>query len=97
MKTSSQNPSKSQRLNIRIDSDLKTEAQQVYHHLGLDMSTAVTLFLKQSVIDKGLPFRPNFENEDSYTPEEARQIVHSDQLKTYDSLDDLWQDLDHED
>ncbi|WP_203640116.1 type II toxin-antitoxin system RelB/DinJ family antitoxin [Levilactobacillus wangkuiensis] len=88
---------KSQRLNIRIDADLKEEAQDVYQKLGLDMSTAITLFLKQSIVDKGLPFRPNFENTESYTPEEAWKIVKSKDLKEYTNLDDLWKDLDNAD
>ncbi|MCH5464079.1 type II toxin-antitoxin system RelB/DinJ family antitoxin [Levilactobacillus tujiorum] len=46
---------KSQRLNIHVNGELKNESQAIYQQLGLDMSTAVTLFLKQSTADKGIP------------------------------------------
>lgn len=85
--------SKTQRLNIRIDGDLKDEAQAIYQQLGLDMSTAVTLFLKQSVADNGLPFRPSLKDDNSYTPEQVHTLVRSGKLKPYTNIDDLWKDL----
>lgn len=84
---------KSQRLNIRVDGDLKNEAQQIYQQLGLDMSTAITMFLKQSIVDKGLPFRPSIDDNESYTPEQVRSLVRSGTLKRYDTVDDMWKDL----
>lgn len=47
------------RLNMRIDEELKEAASQLYQSLGMDLTTAVTIFLKQSVREGGLPFRPN--------------------------------------
>lgn len=41
---------------FRIDDDLKTEATQIYEELGLDLSTALRIFLKRSVSVRGLPF-----------------------------------------
>jgi DNA-damage-inducible protein J len=43
-------------INIRIDSKVKTEAQEVFTSLGLDMTTAINIFLRQSIFRKGLPF-----------------------------------------
>ncbi|MCR4561746.1 MAG: type II toxin-antitoxin system RelB/DinJ family antitoxin [Bacilli bacterium] len=43
-------------LNLRIDSKLKNDAEKVAKELGLPMSTAITLFLKALVREKGLPF-----------------------------------------
>lgn len=37
------------RLNIRIDENLKTEADQIFKEMGMSLTTAVTVFLKQSV------------------------------------------------
>jgi len=45
-------------LQIRIDEDLRTQAQQVAGALGMDLTTAVRVFLKQMVAEKALPFRP---------------------------------------
>jgi DNA-damage-inducible protein J len=43
-------------IQVRIDSALKAEAEQLFSDMGLDMPTAVRLFLKQAVINNGLPF-----------------------------------------
>ena len=43
-------------LQIRVDEDLKKEAAAVYEGLGIDLSTAVRLFLKKSVAVNGVPF-----------------------------------------
>jgi len=41
---------------IRIDDDLKKECDLIFEDLGLNMSTAMTLFLKQVVKMNGIPF-----------------------------------------
>ena len=43
-------------INIRTDSELKAKAQVVLADLGLDMSTAINVFLNQIVYRKGIPF-----------------------------------------
>jgi len=43
-------------IQFRIDDDLKTEATQVYERLGMDLSTALRIFLKRSVMENGVPF-----------------------------------------
>ena len=43
-------------LNIRIDDDLKKDAESLFNDLGLNMTTATTMFLKQCVYRRGLPF-----------------------------------------
>jgi len=45
-------------LQIRIDDTLRNQAQQVAHNLGMDLTTAVRVFLKQMVNSNGLPFKP---------------------------------------
>lgn len=45
-----------EQLQIRIDSQTKSQAKAVFDSLGLDMSSAIKLFLKQSVNLKTLPF-----------------------------------------
>ena len=43
-------------IQVRVDSALKAEAEQLFSDMGLDMPTAVRLFLRQSVTANGLPF-----------------------------------------
>lgn len=43
-------------INIRIDDNLKKEAETLFNDLGLNMTTAIGLFLKQCVLCQGIPF-----------------------------------------
>ena len=43
-------------INIRTESELKSKAQQVFDDLGLDMTTAINIFLKQVVYKEAIPF-----------------------------------------
>lgn len=55
---------------VRVDDDLKKEATAIFNELGLDMSTAVKLFLKQSVLTKSIPFKLAL---DEYSKKEVEQ------------------------
>ncbi len=43
-------------INIRIDSNLKQEAERLFTDLGLNMTSAITMFLKTAVMREGIPF-----------------------------------------
>lgn len=43
-------------LQVRVNSEDKANANEILNHLGLDISTAVNMLLKQIVIQKRLPF-----------------------------------------
>ncbi|MBO7503351.1 MAG: type II toxin-antitoxin system RelB/DinJ family antitoxin [Clostridia bacterium] len=43
-------------LNVRIDEDLKKRAEKLFADLGLNMSSAITVFLRSSVDYNGIPF-----------------------------------------
>ena len=45
-------------LNVRVEEKTKREARKALADIGLDMSSAVNVFLKQVVVEKGLPFTP---------------------------------------
>ncbi len=46
-------------LNIRIEENIKNKANKTLSSLGLDMSTAVKIFLNQVITENGLPFTPS--------------------------------------
>ena len=48
---------------VRVDDELKKEATEIFNELGLDMSTAVKLFLKQSVLTRSIPFDVKLDSE----------------------------------
>ena len=43
-------------LQVRVDDELKNQANAIYNELGLDISTAIRMFLKRTVVVGGLPF-----------------------------------------
>lgn len=45
-------------VNVRLEKKIKTEASKTLSRLGLDMSTAVKMFLYQVVTEQGIPFAP---------------------------------------
>ncbi len=49
---------------VRVDDDLKKEATAIFNELGLDMTTAVKLFLKQCVLTRSIPFEVKLDIED---------------------------------
>lgn len=43
-------------INVRVDTELKQSAEELFSDLGLNMSTAITMFLKSAVSHDGIPF-----------------------------------------
>jgi DNA-damage-inducible protein J len=43
--------------NIKIDSDLKRESQELFESFGITLSAAINMFLRQAVREQAIPFR----------------------------------------
>ena len=77
---------------IRIDADIKKQATDLFNNLGLDMSSAVNLFLHQCILRGGLPFRvemPRYNQHILDAMDEARRISRDPDIKGYTSMDEL--------
>ena len=77
---------------IRIDSTIKKQATELFSNIGLDMSTAVNLFLYQCVLRGGLPFKvenPKYRKETIDAMEEGLKIANDPNAKKYSSMEDL--------
>ena len=44
-------------INIRVDDDIKEKAQDVFSSIGLDMTTAINIFLRQAIRKNSIPFK----------------------------------------
>lgn len=60
---------------FRTDKLLKQEATEIYEALGMDLPTAIRMFLKRSVMEKGLPFEAKLP-EDTITRSEGINAFH---------------------
>ncbi|ASA98436.1 TPA: type II toxin-antitoxin system RelB/DinJ family antitoxin [Streptococcus agalactiae] len=58
---------------VRVDDQLKDDATELFQSLGLDMSTAVKMFLIQSVKTQSIPFE--IKNKSSVSDEEFQNLV----------------------
>ena len=82
--------------NISIDKNLKQEAVKLFSSFGLDLSTAITLYLQQSVREQRIPFTirmevPNDETVDAFN--ELKEMRHNKKkYKRYDSFDEMLKD-----
>jgi DNA-damage-inducible protein J len=78
-----------------MDATLKKQAEELFSDLGLNMTAAMTIFLRQAVRNQGIPFEisrvPNPET--IAAMKEAELIAHDPKVKGYDSLDKLFKDL----
>lgn len=80
-------------LNIRVDKDVKIAAENIAQALGMNLSTAVNIFLRQMVSHDGMPFDvrlyPNAETRQALEDARSRR----DLSGPYNSLNDLLEDL----
>jgi len=78
-------------ISARIDPELKQSAEKVFQKLGLTASQAITLFYKQVELERGLPFAVRVPNQ--VTVEALEQARTRQGLESFNSLDDLFEDL----
>ena len=81
---------------IRIDTEVKRQATELFNTLGLDMSTAVNIFLRQCLYRDGLPFaveKPHYSQEMLDAIEEAKQIAQDPNAKRYKNWDEMMTDI----
>lgn len=82
---------------VRIERELKEEAVELFEQLGMDMSGAINIFLKQCVLKGGLPFMvelPKYKPEVLGAMEEAKRISKDPNVKGYTDLSELFKELD---
>ena len=90
---------KTANLNIRIDPDIKENAEMLYKNFGITVSDAVNIFLRQSLMVGGLPFdmKLSFNAETEAAMQEATLIASGKMpAKGYSSARALFEELDAE-
>lgn len=78
-------------LNIRTDKDVKETAEKLFSELGLNMTTAVNLFLRQAIRENGIPFdirlTPNEITANAIA--EGRKLAADKSVKGYTDMNEL--------
>ncbi len=78
--------------NISIDADVKKQAQELFAALGLDLSTAINIYLKKAISEQGIPFDVRVETPNAETIaaiEEGRRMAHDPNAKSYANVEEL--------
>jgi len=80
-------------INIRIDEKTKKAAAKTLQEIGLDMSSAVTMFLRQVIAERGLPFRPT-KSPAALRAQWDREIAEARKTgATYETAEELFKNL----
>ena len=80
-------------LSMRLDPDVKSEAESIFGALGLTLSEAINVFLHKSILEGGLPFdvrQPRYNAATEKAILESRSIMNGTvEAESYDSVDDM--------
>ena len=82
---------------ITIDSDIKIQAQELFADFGLDLSTAIGLFLRQAIRENAIPFDISREVPNADTIAAMREVEemkkHPEMYKRYSSFSELLKEV----
>ena len=82
-------------MNIRMDADVKKKAEILFSEIGLNMTTAINIFLRQAIRENGMPFELTLNTPNAQTVEAIRdgeRIIKKGEAR-FDSADEMFADL----
>lgn len=88
--------SKTSNLNVRVDAEIKKQAEQICVELGTSMSNAVNMFLRGMVRYHGFPFDLRLETPNAETIEafaEGDKMLKDSKTKRFSSVEELFEEL----
>lgn len=92
---------KTSAINVNVPTEVKEEANALFRDLGLTMSGAINIFLKKVLNEGGIPFEIK-ERRPSKTLRKALKELeymeeHPEEYKSFDSVEELMEDLNSDD
>lgn len=80
---------------ISLEADVKDQAMSILNELGLDLSTAVGMFLRQTIRERGIPFDVSLNVPNATTRAAMRNAMNGNDIHgPFDSVAALMEDLD---
>lgn len=83
-------------ITIRMDANLKVQAEALFNELGMNLSTAFNIFVRQSLREGAIPFKIHLERPNAETiaaMEEAKRIANDPSVKGYTDINELFVEL----
>lgn len=81
---------------VRMDSEIKKECEALYGELGLNLTTAINIFLRKSLRAGGFPFDVRIEQPNAETIAamlEGKRIAHDPGVKKYSDVEEALREL----
>ena len=81
---------------VRMDSDIKKQCEALYNELGINLTTAINVFLRQSIRAGGFPFDVRMEQPNKETVLamlEAESIARDSSVKRYSDVEEALKEL----
>lgn len=79
-------------ITVRVDDNVKKEAMNVFRNVGIDMSTAINVYLHQVILHNGIPFSVIAEVPNRETVK-ALKAAERGEMASFASIDALMEDL----
>ena len=83
-------------ISIRMDSELKEQADALFSELGMNLTTAFNIFVRQALREGGIPFHVSLAQPNKETIAamlEAERIANDPSVKGYNDLDEMFAEL----
>lgn len=80
------------RINVCTDAETKKQAEILLEQMGLNMTTAINMYLRRIVMEGGIPFEITAKVPNDLTAkaiEEGRKIAKDKNIESFESADDL--------
>ena len=83
-------------INIRMDREIKEQAESLYNALGMNITTAFNIFVRQSLRERGIPFAISLNTPNSETlaaMQETEDMISGKLPKSHQSIESLFEEL----
>ncbi|MDD5952241.1 MAG: type II toxin-antitoxin system RelB/DinJ family antitoxin [Oscillospiraceae bacterium] len=84
-------------MTIRMEKEVKQQAQKLFSDMGMDMTTAINIFLRQAIKEQAIPFRIGNPVPNQETLEALKEVdqmkKHPEQYKGYTDVDEMMEEL----
>lgn len=79
-------------ITVRVEESIKKEAGAIFKEVGMDMSTAINVYLKQVIRTNGIPFPVSADTPNAVTLRAIKEAKKG-KMKSFSSIDELMEDL----
>ena len=86
-------------ITIRVDDDVKKQAEELFDNLGLNFTSAINMYLKKTISVDGIPFDVvrNYNQVTIQAMLESERLAHDPNTKKYNSFSEILEEINQED